>query len=323
MTDLNECNILIYADDSYVKHAGVLCMSIALNASEKNIYNIFFGYTGKESESSLPMIEKDLSKFSNVSIYFFEITEHLNAGIKSKSNKSYISDNIYAKLYVFQHLPSNLNKILFLDSDIIALRDVYDLYKIDVSDVLLAARGEPQTFEKYYGLESRANVLGLNNAQQYFNSGVMLVNLEKWREELVSERTIRFLKEEGRNIYLHDQDGLNSIIMGNWLELPHEWHPHPHSLNKIFTTGGFSAQLTDGELAKMKLAGLAHFLGLGKPWRPGCKSPWKNEYLYYLSKTSFRQLFQEVKKIHEKENKIDFIRKIYFRMKHLNKLITR
>ncbi|MBD8071094.1 hypothetical protein F7888_19405 [Bacillus sp. PS06] len=318
---MNECNILIYGDESYVKHAGVLCMSIALNATEKNNYNIYFCYTGKECDTSLAIIKRDLSKFKNISIRFIEITEHLNADIKSKSNKSYISENIYAKLYIFKQIPSKLNKILFLDSDTIALRDIYDLYNMDVSDVLLAARGESQTFVKYYGAEDKVNILGLSNMEQYFNSGVMLVNLEKWREEFVSERTIQFLVENGSDIYLHDQDGLNSIIQGNWMKLPHEWHPHPHSLNNIFTTGGLCAQLTDGDLARMKLAGLAHFLGREKPWRAGCKSPWKKEYLYYLSKTSFNQLFEDVKKIHHKENKTDLIKKVYFRMRHLNKLI--
>ena len=110
------------------------------------------------------------------------------------------------------HLPSLVNesKILYIDSDMLALDDIEKLYSIDISDYYLA-----MVEDKYS--EVMAPRINLAADENYFNGGMQLINLDKFRNENLEEKIMKKLREEDKYT---DQDVINDICRGKILSLP-------------------------------------------------------------------------------------------------------
>jgi lipopolysaccharide biosynthesis glycosyltransferase len=115
--------------------------------------------------------------------------------------------------------------------------------------------------------------LGLAPDAKYFNAGVMLMDLRRWREEEIARRSFEYLAQYGDRVYFWDQEALNAVLTGAWGELDGCWNWHP-SLDRL-------EGATRGEPR------IAHFSGNLKPWT--YQGPGAYHELYYreLDRTSW------------------------------------
>jgi lipopolysaccharide biosynthesis glycosyltransferase len=190
---------------------------------------------------------------------------------------SHISKMTYARLLIPHVLPTTVSRILYLDADLLVLDDLDPLWTIDlegrpvaaVLDVLdpLMKRGDPR-------LRTAPPV------RDYFNSGVLLIDLTRWREERLSERAIEYLDRCPQSPF-KDQDALNVACDGLWKKLDPSWNFQDHFHTNI-------ADIDDGERPA-----IVHFVTSNKPWKPDSVSVNASLYDSFRNRTQFAKSYRE------------------------------
>jgi lipopolysaccharide biosynthesis glycosyltransferase len=126
-------------------------------------------------------------------------------------------------------------------------------------------------------INNAVNRLGLFSGK-YFNTGVMLINVELWRQENILVKTIEFIKHNPNLILYPDQDGLNKVIDGNLKVLDDRWN---------------SVIAMDSEIpVLLQNAAIIHFTGSLKPWHK-CSDPRREIYWNYLKKSPWSYAYSQ------------------------------
>ena len=164
-------NILLSCDDKYIKYAYVLLESLFSNHSDP--MHIYMVYNNAESE-----LYRDLKNFAegrgdNV----MEICDVSHIDIGSLRNSSRFPLECYYTLFPQLYLPESVERILYLDIDTIVDRNLTRFYNSDFEENYLIACGQSQGFKKTDDMPP-PKVFG------YFNSGVILYNIKKMRQEV-------------------------------------------------------------------------------------------------------------------------------------------
>lgn len=114
---------------------------------------------------------------------------------------------MYYRLFASELLPKDIDRVLYLDCDIIVDGDVSNMYFSDLdgfsalvcTDIMSVQSGSPKR-------------LGYDERHGYFNSGMMLINISYWREHDILRRSIKFIKENSERLIYYDQDVLNYVL---------------------------------------------------------------------------------------------------------------
>lgn len=271
--------ICTFSNKNYMQHTCVMLRSIALLRDINRVYSIFFFYSDCPEE----LLKKAADEFANEKNFrlsFIECNTYLKYSSKLKLKHSSMS--IYAKVFIYDLLPEYVEKVLFLDSDIVLLNDPAELFDFDIDNHLIGA------VQDYYYKNApfeMKEALNLYSEDDYFNSGVMLVNVCRWKKEKISEKSIQFMVDQGHRTMFHDQDGFNFAIKGDWKRLSPFWNPN--SRNVIRTENGETIEITSKEIYQHGMAKLVHYIGSNKPWLYMSDHLMKHHYLEILSKTQF------------------------------------
>lgn len=200
----------------------------------------------------------------------------------------------YARLFVSRDLPENIDKVLYLDCDVIIRKSIKELWELDLHGKTIAALLD--AFSKYY----RKNI-DLKENDIMFNSGVMLIDLKRWKKEQVEKKLMDFIRKKNGHIQQGDQGALNAV-------LSHDVYCFEPRFNAVTIFFDFTYQemliyrkppkfYGEEEVKKaVDDPNIVHFTTsfLSKrPWMVGCKhryavewnknkeiSPWKNSDLW-------------------------------------------
>ena len=195
------------------------------------------GSLPKES-SSIHWVPLDLTPFSG-----FSTLRH-------------ISITTYARLLLSGILPEHVTRVLYLDADLLVLDDLAPICNLDLDGAVLGAIVDDR-LDKYIKMGNTSLHGGpLPSVQSYFNAGVLLINLAKWRSERIDERAMQYLERFPNSVY-SDQDALNFACDGLWKKMDPRWNYYQLDLN-----GPIS------DLSADQLPGIIHFQGGLKPWDP-------------------------------------------------------
>jgi len=149
-------------------------------------------------------------------------------------------------------LPKSVDKTLFLDADMVVTDDISKLWSIKFDSYLLSPS------EAY------------NNK---FCSGVMLINLKKWRKENIGGKAIDLAKKNPNKIgFGTDRDALNIVLQNKWQKADAKWNT------------GFSKINNEDKIPK----GIIHFTGPSKPWHYDFYHPVKEAFKTYFNKTHWK-----------------------------------
>ena len=186
---------------------------------------------------------------------------------------NHISMSAYNRIFMSSILKVEIEKVLYLDCDIIIKNSISELLDTNIDEYHLAGVAEKPT-------EAVIQNLQLNKSN-YFNSGVLLINLKKWRAECFEQKLVNFINNFRDKIIFHDQDVLNFCAKNNWLSLNHKYnvtHFFYHPKSYSFEYFG----LTESEYLEIKSNPvILHFTSHQKPWIEGCKHPQKDIYFQY------------------------------------------
>ena len=162
-------------------------------------------------------------------ITWIQPSEAIVARMKTMMVSAHITPAAYYRLLMAELLPAALDKVIYLDCDLMVMGDLKNLWQTPLgSHHLLAVQdvGVGQV-SSLYGLSNYAE-LGIPPETKYFNSGVMVVNLDQWREHQIGWRLIHYLETNPDAIRLHDQDALNAVLFDKWGELHPAWNQQYH-----------------------------------------------------------------------------------------------
>jgi lipopolysaccharide biosynthesis glycosyltransferase len=128
--------------------------------------------------------------------------------------------------------------------------------------------------------------LGLSSAAAYFNAGIMLVNVARWREEQVARRAFECLRVNAAHVRFWDQYALNILFSGQWRIADPRWNQNSH----VFQLPSWElSHYTKDELDQLKRdPWIVHFNYLPKPWDLECDHPFRKLFFQHLDRTSWR-----------------------------------
>jgi lipopolysaccharide biosynthesis glycosyltransferase len=178
----------------------------------------------------------------------------------------HVTSVTYLRLRIGELLPARLERVLYLDSDIIINGDVTELFDMDlvgfpfgaVPDALVDKNREIRT------------KIALDANAHYFNAGVLLIDLSRWRSLSIGGRAISYCRSNRDSITYHDQCALNHVANGQFYVLDDTWN---------FQTNSSARQL--------RSALIVHFTGPFKPWHFRCAHPSKHLYFEFIKKTAW------------------------------------
>ncbi|MDD5054173.1 MAG: glycosyltransferase family 8 protein [Candidatus Nanoarchaeia archaeon] len=261
----NEYHVCYCVDKDYEKYAVVSIISLLLNSKINPEIHII--HSDLADKKKLKIAEKLFKK--KFKYYLAEDSEFYGLPILG-------GYSVYYRLLAPRIFPKKIKKILYLDCDTIIEGDLSGLFSVDLHGKALAAAEDINMIK--LDLKNFKKRLGIPKNGSYFNSGVMLLNLDFFRKKNLSKKIIDFMKKNVEKIVMHDQDGLNAVLHNDWIILPEEYN---------FICSPF----WDFSKAKNSAPKIVHFAGI-KPELLKIISPqniYCKKYYKYFSMTPFQK----------------------------------
>ncbi|MFC3932271.1 glycosyltransferase family 8 protein [Streptococcus dentapri] len=258
MTD--SLNLLFSIDDNYLEQLEVTLFSIWHNSDYQQLNVYVF------QKKSLEKAE-DLARFcQRLGASYYPIIVDETIFSDAPATKRY-PDAIYFRLLAQEFLPHSLDRILYLDADILCLNDVSLLYSLDLTGKLYAAASHVRDGS----IVELFNKFRLNNheIEGYFNTGVLLINLEEARQVIERSDILQFIKNNKGRLLLPDQDILNGLYGELVLPIPDEIYNYDARYPKIY----FSRSHGEWDMDWLvRNTVFVHFCGTDKPWKKSLRS---------------------------------------------------
>ena len=219
-----EINLFFSCDENYIPFFAVTLQSIKNHASNDNFYSIKVLHGNTIKFTTQESITK-LFESQNFEIQFVDISQQIKPFFSNLHTRDYYSKSTYYRLFI-PNLYQEMDKALYLDSDIVVLDDVANLYNVDLKDNYVAGVHDQAVeiipeFQEYV-----VNRIGVKKQEDYFNAGILLMNLEKLRKINFQEKFIELLNRV-TYVVAQDQDYLNTICKGHVLLLDKSWNTMP------------------------------------------------------------------------------------------------
>lgn len=275
-------DIVICTDNNYVMPSGVLFCSICENNRQEDItFHVIADQSfSDENRQALSNIVKKYEK----KIYFYQIDPSIFTSfpVGRKDQPIHITLAAYYRLYLTELLPKDLNKVLYLDGDIIVRGNLKDLWNTDIENYAVGV--VPDLHE---GSISNYNRLRYSPTLGYFNSGVLLINLLYWRKNNILNSFLSYVENNHQALKYHDQDILNFIFRNQKLRLPIKYNLQNEML---FKEPDISWEYEDELNEAIQNPIILHFTSRLKPWNRGCDHPYKNEFFKYQKMTQWKDM---------------------------------
>lgn len=263
-------DLLVTLDENYIKQMKVLMTSIYIN-NPCEIFNIYLIHSGI-SDEKLKELENDLAKFS---YKFFPIQAGAEIFSSARVTDRYPKE-MYYRLLAGELLPQNLEKIIYLDPDILVINSLSSLWQMDISSFLFAAASHTGKTD----MANNVNKIRLGTDTDYYNSGFLLINLKKVREEIVPEEIFAYADKNYKNLFLPDQDILNAMYGDRIYPLKdsiYNYDARNYSTYILKTKGEANIAWI------MENTVILHFCGRDKPWHKNHRSRFTSLYKHYMS----------------------------------------
>lgn len=270
ITVVSSCN------DAFAEHVSALFVSVLENTDHSTAIFDFYVIDDEISIANKRLMRETINEYA-ATLHFLTIDKKYFADAVESDR---IPETAYYRIAIPELFrDQDLERILYLDCDMIALADISELWRIDLSEYVLAAVEDA-------GFHQRLEKMDIACAStKYFNSGFMLINMKKWLDEDVTNRVLRFIHDNPEKLKFHDQDALNAILHDQWLQLHPKWnaqsyimkreveHPDPEGEKEYFET--------------RRDPKIIHYSGHIKPWSPEFTSSIKKYYEEYEEMTAF------------------------------------
>lgn len=262
-------------DSGYFQHIAA-CLVSLLESNPDTFFHVVVAVTRWSEESNLKL-QKSLQQYKNIviNVVFFD-----PACLDGLPLTTDYPPEIYVRFWVENYYDPDVDRVIYLDGDMVVIGSIEPLLTLDLAENVLAAVQIPGS--------DRPERLGYDAKYGYFNSGVMVLNLRRWRAINAKEILIKKAHSMSGKLNDPDQDVLNVCFHDQYVPLDYVWNaisPFFREVNQL--------SLPKNEIARVaKDARIVHFNGMGKPWYYLCLHPHAKEYLRCVSKTEWRDFRQ-------------------------------
>jgi lipopolysaccharide biosynthesis glycosyltransferase len=261
-------NILVTLNSNYLNPLKVMLKSLFINnpKEEFNIYIMHSSLTDEELQQIKGLVEREGHKLYIISMKgeFF----------KDAPVVMHYSKEMYYRLLASKFLPPEVDKILYLDPDILIINSIRELYDTELEDYLFAA-----------AYHDRVSVKSINrlrlrsyDIEAYYNSGVLLFNLKLQREVINEKEIFDFVEKNKNTLILPDQDILNALYSKSIKpvdEILFNYDPRFYGYYKIVSNGKHDMDYV------IYNTSIIHFCGKQKPWKKHYSGKFHSLYKHY------------------------------------------
>ena len=279
-------NVLFASNDKFAPYLGVAIYSFLKNNHQDfGKINIFI-LDKKISNENKIILEEIARPFIETDLIFIEddgISEML--GKKVQANRAL---SAFSRLFAASFLDESIEKVLYLDADSLILSSFKELWETDMEDYYLAAVLD-------VGPDYVKTAVGLPKDAKFINSGVLLINLKKWREEDIESKFIDFLEKNNMQVYNNDQGIINATLNDSILIVDPKFNLMSPFLEKdyddVIKWNGlknyYDKETIENAIKNPVFLHFVHFIN-GRPWFKDTKHPCKDLYLKYASETQYK-----------------------------------
>lgn len=286
-----QVHIVLTLDVNYIR--GTMAAVLSMLQHSTCPENLSFHFLCLYYQPTIFTIIKSTFPYLNFKVYYFDSTRV--RGKISKSIRLALDQPLnYARIYLSEILPVNVQRVIYLDSDIIVVDDIAKLYGVDMNGKVVAA---PEychaNFTRYFTDDfwSDPNLSKTFEGREpcYFNTGVMVVDIDKWRKGRYTEKVEEWmvLQKQKRIYHLGSLPPILLVLAGDITAVDHRWNLHGLGGDNF---EGKCRALHPGPIS------LLHWSGKGKPWlRLDAQKPctidhlWRPYDLYRSSRVALEE----------------------------------
>lgn len=261
-------NFVLASDENYVDKLAVAILSIIKKHKEVVSVHILSNNISEDSVNEL------MFRFGNrADIYIYNLN-NLDKLLQRDVNVDRLSLAVYARLFIPDLIPQNIEKVLYLDTDVLVNKELNSLFEIDLKNNYIGA------------VRSIIDLNQTNNDGDFhINSGVVLWNLTKCREESFTKKALDYIENAQGKMKFHDQTVLNMVCKGYIQMLPLHYNVMSPILfldyRKFIDVYNLKNYYSQDEYLHAKNdASIIHLTSwvVGRPWETNCIHPFSNEY---------------------------------------------
>lgn len=281
--------IVYSTSDSYSICTGVSIYSLFENNRDLDVrVHVILNEVSKENIERI----KEIGRKFNKQIDIIDNSEYLDKfGEEYNLPKVRGSYSTYFRLNLHNLLPS-YDKVLVIDSDTLVVGSIKKLFEKQLDNYLMLAVPEAAVYSEFQDIEDADLLKG---DRVYYNMGIVLINLKKWRENHIDEYLKKELKNNKHVFRVADQSIINRFLSNNigCIELKYNFYSPAHGTNYKCFTNLFNKRVcfSENEFNEaQKNPVIIHFFGhsFERPWFKKNSSYYKNEYMKYLNKLNWR-----------------------------------
>ncbi|QXY83581.1 lipopolysaccharide glucosyltransferase RfaJ [Salmonella bongori] len=256
-------NVSYGVDENYLDGVGVSIASVLLNNDIPVAFHII---CDSYSQSFVKDIERLAVQYHiKIALYLIKVDS-----LEVLPQTKVWSRAMYFRLFAFDYLSKKVNTLLYLDADVVCKGSLQELLRLDLTEKIAAVVKDVDSIQNKVNERLRA----FNLQGDYFNSGVVFVNLMLWKENDLTEKAFLLLAgKEADSFKYPDQDVLNILLHNKVIFLPRQY-------NTIYTIKSELNDRTHNKYSNIinDSTILIHYTGATKPWHAWANYP---SVMYY------------------------------------------
>lgn len=273
MPRADRVHTLLCTNALFLQHAAV-CIASLLSNNPELFFDIVIVSRPTETLDAAKL-RRSLAKFPNHALSFRDFAIPPTLILPLKAMTHYTLDT-YVRFWVGEFFSADVNRVLYLDADMVVVGNIAPLWQVDLEGALIGAVDIPGSDQGVRQLEMRME-------DGYFNAGMLVIDLQQWRTTEACETVLKYVQDHPERIS-YDQDALNACFYRRTKRLDYKWN-----VIRPFYREPTPLPLGRAEIERIRRDALIiHFNGGSKPWSYFCDHPRRSEYSKYLGMTEWR-----------------------------------
>lgn len=262
--------IVLCADNGYVPYAAVTLVSALERMANPSRASVTLLTPGIDAERERALVRLGRERGARVRVHAMDLSRFDAARLRRFGIASLL------RLYMHDALAADAGRALYLDCDMVVLGDLETLWELPLrGNTLAAARDIAGDPDEHAAISAGA----------YFNSGLLVVDLARWRSRAISARCQSFLDERLGELRYPDQDALNHALADDWLELEPAWNVQSSIYGALDERPAHLASLQPALAEALRHPRVIHYTGDVKPWHASSQHPLRDVFLHYSGRT--------------------------------------
>jgi lipopolysaccharide biosynthesis glycosyltransferase len=225
--EANKITVVTVCDDHFSVMLATLIKSIEINHKESEIIEIYIVEDKVSAKNKERIILS--AQHSKTTLCWLKMADIVNLSLLPLDTSSFPL-NVYVRLFIPHFLPESCSKAIYLDVDMIVLSDLSELWNTDMKGCAIA--GVPDRAgtigTSWAGIKNFVE-LGLPAETVYYNSGLLLFDLQKWRNSTFTAQILECIEKNKQFANFPDQYGLNVVFANRWHKLDSRWNTYAFS----------------------------------------------------------------------------------------------